>query len=79
MTEAMPFLQKAILLSYDPRPFVRGRFRMRESGGEANRALRASGDLERGKARAFNGCGGPGSNSGEAPRAQPFAPSDGLG
>ena len=24
MTEAMPFLQKAILLSYDPRPFVRG-------------------------------------------------------
>ena len=26
MTEAMPFLQKAILLSYDPRPFVRGIF-----------------------------------------------------
>lgn len=24
MTEAMPFLQKAILLSYDPRPFERG-------------------------------------------------------
>ena len=24
MTEAMPFLQKAILLSYDPRPFDRG-------------------------------------------------------
>ena len=24
MTEAMPFLQKAILLSYDPRPFVMG-------------------------------------------------------
>ena len=24
MTEAMPFLQKKILLSYDPRPFVRG-------------------------------------------------------
>ena len=24
MTEAMPFLQKAILLSYDPRPFGRG-------------------------------------------------------
>ena len=23
MTEAMPFLQKAILLSYDPRPFRR--------------------------------------------------------
>ena len=23
MTEAMPFLQKTILLSYDPRPFVR--------------------------------------------------------
>lgn len=22
MTEAMPFLQKTILLSYDPRPFV---------------------------------------------------------
>ena len=26
MTEAMPFLQKTILLSYDPRPFGGGRF-----------------------------------------------------
>lgn len=26
MTEAMPFLQKAILLSYDPRPFGKGLF-----------------------------------------------------
>ncbi len=26
MTEAMPFLQKAILLSYDPQPFSRGGF-----------------------------------------------------
>ena len=26
MTEAMPFLQKAILLSYDPRPFGQGGF-----------------------------------------------------
>lgn len=26
MTEAMPFLQKTILLSYDPRPFRRGVF-----------------------------------------------------
>ena len=26
MTEAMPFLQKAILLSYDPRSFGRGNF-----------------------------------------------------
>ena len=26
MTEAMPFLQKAILLSYDPRPFAEGCF-----------------------------------------------------
>ena len=26
MTEAMPFLQKAILLSYAPRPFVPGVF-----------------------------------------------------
>ena len=26
MTEAMPFLQKAILLSYDPRPFREGAF-----------------------------------------------------
>ena len=24
MTEAMPFLQKTILLSYDPRPYCRG-------------------------------------------------------
>ena len=27
MTEAMPFLQKAILLSYAPRPCGRGAFR----------------------------------------------------
>ena len=26
MTEAMPFLQKTILLSYDPRPFGKGFF-----------------------------------------------------
>lgn len=26
MTEAMPFLQKTILLSYDPRPFRRGTY-----------------------------------------------------
>ena len=26
MTKAMPFLQKAILLSYDPRPFGTGIF-----------------------------------------------------
>ena len=26
MTEAMPFLQKTILLSYDPRPFGAGSF-----------------------------------------------------
>jgi len=26
MTKAMPFLQKAILLSYDPRPFHEGSF-----------------------------------------------------
>lgn len=26
MTEAMPFLQKTILLSYDPRPFWSGAF-----------------------------------------------------
>ena len=28
MTEAMPFLQKTILLSYDPRPSSRGAFFM---------------------------------------------------
>ena len=31
MTEAMPFLQKAILLSYDPRPFG-GVLFLRKSG-----------------------------------------------
>lgn len=30
MTEAMPFLQKAILLSYAPRPFPRGCFYLTE-------------------------------------------------
>ena len=28
MTEAMPFLQKTILLSYDPRPLQAGAFRL---------------------------------------------------
>ena len=32
MTEAMPFLQKTILLSYDPRPFS-GRHFLREEAG----------------------------------------------
>ena len=31
MTEAMPFLQKAILLSYDPRPFPQGIFLYKQS------------------------------------------------
>ena len=31
MTEAMPFLQKAIFLSYDPRPFIRGVFFQKRS------------------------------------------------
>ena len=31
MTEAMPFLQKTILLSYDPRPFGEGFFNVGES------------------------------------------------
>ena len=30
MTEAMPFLQKAILLSYDPRPMPGGFFEQME-------------------------------------------------
>ena len=34
MTEAMPFLQKTILLSYDPRPFARGIFFMTRTGIE---------------------------------------------
>ena len=32
MTKAMPFLQKVILLSYDPRPFVRVIFFLISSG-----------------------------------------------
>ena len=31
MTEAMPFLQKAILLSYAPRPFQPGDFFVRKT------------------------------------------------
>ena len=34
MTEAMPFLQKAILLSYDPRPFPGEIFLVRAAGLE---------------------------------------------
>lgn len=34
MTEAMPFLQKAILLSYDPRPFGSGCFLRPENASE---------------------------------------------
>ena len=33
MTEAMPFLQKAILLSYDPRPLQAGAFLLPSGGG----------------------------------------------
>ena len=37
MTEAMPFLQKAILLSYDPRPFPPGDFFVRKTAcGQAH-------------------------------------------
>ena len=32
MTEAMPFLQKTILLSYDPRPFCNGLFSENQAG-----------------------------------------------
>lgn len=40
MTEAMPFLQKAILLSYDPRPFGVGHFfaLLRAGGAARSRA-----------------------------------------
>ena len=38
MTKAMPFLQKAILLSYDPRPLGGGLFRAVESGGLTGKA-----------------------------------------
>lgn len=41
MTKAMPFLQKVILLSYDPRPFVRGRF-FAVSMSQASRAVSCS-------------------------------------
>ena len=34
MTKAMPFLQKAILLSYDPRRFLRGIFLVHHRGLE---------------------------------------------
>lgn len=34
MTEAMPFLQEAILLSYAPRPFSGGVFLLYDKGGE---------------------------------------------
>ena len=37
MTEAMPFLQKAILLSYDPLPFQPGDFFVRKTAcGQAH-------------------------------------------
>lgn len=41
MTEAMPFLQKTILLSYDPRPFAGGAFSLhrRPAEPEWKRAL----------------------------------------
>lgn len=34
MTKAMPFLQKVILLSYDPRLFARGIFNLTRTGIE---------------------------------------------
>ena len=35
MTKAMPFLQKAILLSYDPRPFAGG-YLLRKKGTDCH-------------------------------------------
>ena len=44
MTEAMPFLQKTILLSYDPRPFAESLFgsgrRIRTPGASAGSCAR---------------------------------------
>ena len=39
MTEAMPFLQKAILLSYDPRPLAGGCFLLAVLGQVAGAAV----------------------------------------
>ena len=39
MTEAMPFLQKAILLSYDPWPFTRGHAFMQKGFTENERKI----------------------------------------
>ena len=37
MTEAMPFLQKTILLSYDPRPFAPGALSRYNSAAKTER------------------------------------------
>ena len=49
MTEAMPFLQKAILLSYDPRPFSGGPYNtitLEENGEDISVALETIKDSE---------------------------------
>ena len=40
MTEAMPFLQKTILLSYDPRSFFQGPFLFLSPAEQARYSLR---------------------------------------
>ena len=42
MTEAMPFLQKAILLSYDPRPFAAGLFDNQHMGFRSGETIRVA-------------------------------------
>ena len=46
MTEAMPFLQKAILLSYDPRPFCGGIFESAIEGSALAELRSATGSLQ---------------------------------
>ncbi len=46
MTEAMPFLQKAILLSYDPRPYERGAFFSSKAGESAGSASEQAEDQD---------------------------------
>ena len=55
MTEAMPFLQKAILLSYDPRPFGRGVFAIVEIHLRMYRII-SPGEPDSGSRCHRNGC-----------------------
>ena len=74
MTEAMPFLQKTILLSYDPRPFGGELFVLPVlSSGSVGRGLDPSAKLGGSRYAAVNGIYASSANSRQVRRCSIYA------